>query len=56
LFALVLPDFQIFNVIDAVIQGETMPNIALGKLTLVGLYYAMFFTIASWFIFSDKEF
>jgi hypothetical protein len=56
LFALVLPDFQIFNVIDAVIQGETMPIIALGKLTLVALYYAMFFTIASWFIFSDKEF
>lgn len=56
LFTLVLPDFQIFNVIDAVIQGETMPIIALGKLTLVALYYAMFFTIASWFIFSDKEF
>lgn len=56
LFALILPDFQIFNVIDAVIQGETMPVIALAKLTFVALYYAMFFTIASWFIFSDKEF
>jgi len=56
LFSLVLPDFQLFNVIDAVIEGQAMPILALGKLTLVGLYYALFFTIASWFIFSDKEF
>jgi hypothetical protein len=56
LMSLVLPDFQLFNVIDAVIEGQTLPLLALGKLTLVGLYYAVFFTIASWFIFSDKEF
>lgn len=56
LFSLVMPDFQIFNVIDAVIEGQAMPLMALGKLTLVGLYYAVFFTLASWFIFSDKEF
>jgi ABC-2 type transport system permease protein len=56
LLSLVLPDFQLFNVIDAVIQGEAMPLMALGKLTLVGAYYALFFTFASWFIFADKEF
>jgi ABC-type Na+ efflux pump permease subunit len=56
LFSMVLPDFQLFNVIDAVIQGQAFPPVLLGKLTLVGLYYALFFTIASWFIFSDKEF
>ncbi|RPJ32922.1 MAG: hypothetical protein EHM17_12040 [Verrucomicrobiaceae bacterium] len=56
LLALVLPDFQLFNVIDAVIQGEALPLLALGKLTLVGVYYALFFTFASWFIFADKEF
>jgi ABC-2 type transport system permease protein len=56
LFSLVLPDFQLFNVIDAVIEGQAMPVITLGKLALVGLYYALFFTIASWFIFADKEF
>ncbi len=56
LLALVLPDFQLFNVIDAVIQGEALPLLALGKLTLVGIYYALFFTFASWFIFADKEF
>jgi ABC-type transport system involved in multi-copper enzyme maturation permease subunit len=56
LLSLVLPDFQIFNVIDAVIEGQTMPLLILGKLTLVGLYYALFFTVASWFVFAEKEF
>ena len=56
LFSMVLPDFQLFNVIDAVIEGQAMPLLTLAKLTAVGLYYALFFTIASWFIFSDKEF
>ncbi len=56
LFSMVFPDFQIFNVIDAVIQGAAMPAMILLKLTLVGIYYALFFTIASWFIFADKEF
>ena len=56
LVSLVLPDFQLFNVIDAVIEGQAMPLLVLGKLTLVGGYYALFFTIASWFIFADKEF
>jgi ABC-2 type transport system permease protein len=56
LFALVLPDFQLFNVIDEVIAGKAMPLMVLGELTLVAGYYAVFFTIASWFIFADKEF
>lgn len=56
LISLVLPDFQNFNVIDAVIEGQAMPLLVLGKLTLIGLYYAVFFTIASWFIFAEKEF
>ncbi len=56
LLSLVLPDFQLFNVIDAVIEGQTLPLLAVGKLALVGLYYALFFTFASWFIFADKEF
>jgi ABC-2 type transport system permease protein len=54
--SLVMPDFQNFNVIDAVIEGQAMPLLILGKLTLIGLYYALFFTIASWFVFAEKEF
>jgi ABC-type transport system involved in multi-copper enzyme maturation permease subunit len=56
LLSLVLPDFQLFNVIDAVIEGQALPLLTMGKLALVSLYYALFFTIASWFVFSDKEF
>lgn len=56
LLSLVFPDFQIFNVIDAVIEGQAMPLLIIGKLTLIGLYYALFFTVASWFVFAKKEF
>lgn len=54
--SLVMPDFQNFNVIDAVIEGQMLPGLVLGKLTLIALYYAIFFTIASWFVFAEKEF
>lgn len=56
LISLVMPDFQNFNVIDAVIEGQAMPLWSLGKLTLIGLYYAIFFIFASWFVFAEKEF
>ncbi len=56
LLSLVLPDFQLFNVIDAVIEGQAFPMIMLAKLTVIGLFYAVFFTLASWFIFAEKEF
>ncbi len=56
LVALIMPDLQLFNVIDAVIEGQILPFWALGKLALVGGYYALFFTLASWWVFSDKEF
>jgi len=56
LIALVLPDFQLFNVIDAVIEGQVMPLFILGKLTLIGLFYVVFYILASWFVFAEKEF
>jgi ABC-2 type transport system permease protein len=56
LISLVLPDFQLFNVIDAVIEGQVFPLVMLAKLTLIGLFYAVFFTLASWYIFAEKEF
>lgn len=56
LVALVLPDFQLFNVIDAIIEGQLMPLVLMGKLGLVALYYALFFIVASWWVFSGKEF
>lgn len=54
--ALVMPDFQLFNVIDAVIEGQAMTWAVLGKLGFVAGYYVCCFTFLSWFLFSDKEF
>lgn len=56
LIAMVLPDLQLFNVVDAVIEGQVVPLMAMLKLLLVSLYYVLFFAIASWWIFADKEF
>lgn len=56
LLSLILPDFQLFNVIDSVIEGQVMPLVIMGKLTLVGLFYLVFYIFASWFIFAEKEF
>jgi hypothetical protein len=56
LVALVLPDFQIFNVIDAVIEGQVMPLFIAGKLALIGLFYVVFYIFASWVAFAKKEF
>ncbi|MEO0017190.1 MAG: hypothetical protein RLZZ522_473 [Verrucomicrobiota bacterium] len=56
LIALVLPDFQLFKVVDEVLQGVAMPLELLGKLTGMAAFYAGFFILASWYVFSDKEF
>jgi ABC-type Na+ efflux pump permease subunit len=56
LFSLILPNFQLFNVIDGVIEGKAMPLGLLMELCGLGLFYAALYTLASWFIFSDKEF
>jgi len=55
-FAMLVPDLQLFNVVDSITEGKVMPLMLMGKLTLVALYYLIFYTVASWFVFSDKEF
>lgn len=56
LLTLILPDFSIFNVIDSVIEGQVFPAILLGKLAALGIFYAVLYTLSSWFIFAKKEF
>lgn len=56
IFSLVIPDFQMFNVIDAVIEGQVMPLAIIVKLMLIALSYFVFYVIASWFVFAKKEF
>jgi len=54
--AVILPDFQLFNVIDAAIEGQVIAAAVVGKLAAVALLYAGAYTLLSWFVFSDKEF
>jgi ABC-2 type transport system permease protein len=56
LVSLVLPDFQLFNVIDAVIEGQLFPLAMLGRLALAAFFYTLFYTAGSWLIFARKEF
>lgn len=53
---LVLPDFQLFNVIDAVIEGQVLPLLTFVKLAGIALYYSLLFMLVSWFVFAEKEF
>lgn len=54
--ALVFPDFQLYNVIDAAIEGQTIAGGVVAKLGGLCLLYAAVYTLLSWFVFSDKEF
>lgn len=56
LMSLILPDFQVFNVVDAAIEGQIVPLALMLKVAAVGLFYVVFYTICSWLIFADKEF
>lgn len=56
LMSLVLPDFQVFNVVDSVIEGQLVSLAVMAKLTGVGAFYLVFYTLCSWLIFADKEF
>ena len=54
-FSLLLPNFQLFNVVDGLVQNQAITPILTGKLVLVAFYYVLLYTLAAWWIFSDKE-
>jgi len=54
--SLILPDFQIFNVVDSVIEGQLVSLAVMAKLAGVSAFYVVFYTLCSWLIFADKEF
>ncbi len=53
---LVIPDFQIFNIADSVSGGQTVPFPLFLQMSTLALMYLVIYTIASWFLFADKEF
>jgi hypothetical protein len=54
--AVIFPDFQLFNVIDSVIEGAAFPLSSLGMLTGVTAFYVILHLFVSWLVFSGKEF
>lgn len=56
LMSVLLPDLQLFNVVDAVIEGRPLPALVLLKITGASLFYLFLYTFASWLVFARKEF
>jgi hypothetical protein len=54
--AVVFPDFQLFNVVDAVIEGNVFPDGRLAMLLGLTAFYVILHLFVSWIVFADKEF
>ncbi|WP_367870285.1 ABC transporter permease [Luteolibacter sp. Populi] len=54
--AVVFPDFQQFNVIDTVIEGQPFLASDIGALAGIALFYVVLHSFVSWLVFAGKEF
>lgn len=52
----ILPDLQLYNLIDSIIEGKVLGALDLLKVTGVTFFYFLVYTFASWLIFARKEF
>ncbi len=53
--AVLFPDLQLFNIVDEVIAGATMPLAMVGKTSVLGLFYVVIYLLLAWIVFYDKE-
>jgi len=54
--ALVFPDFQLYNIIDASIEGKEITPGIFKRLTLLTFFYTGIYSMLAWFTFRKKEF
>ena len=54
--SVILPDLQLFNVVDSIIEGKILEAAGLLKIAGVTLFYCVIYTFTSWIIFARKEF
>ena len=54
--SLLLPDFQLFNIIDATIAGKKVALSTFLRLGLLTFFYTSIYSVLSWFSFHKKEF
>lgn len=54
--ALIFPDFQLYNIIDATIEGKKVELSIFKKLAILTLFYTGIYSVLAWFTFRKKEF
>ena len=54
--ALIFPDFQQYNIIDASIEGKKIPWSIFQRLSILTFFYTAIYSVLSWFTFRKKEF
>jgi hypothetical protein len=54
--ALIFPDFQLFNVVDSLIEGGSFPPGRLEMLMGLSGFYVVLYLFVSWLVFAGKEF
>ncbi len=54
--AVIFPDFQLFNVVDALIEGAGFPPGRLAMLIGLSGFYVVLHLFVSWLVFAEKEF
>lgn len=54
--ALVFPDFQLYNIIDAAIEGKKIAGGIFRRLALLTFLYSGIYSVLAWFTFRKKEF
>jgi ABC-2 family transporter protein len=55
-FAALFPNYQLYNVVDAVIEGRALALGTLGMLIGVSAFYVLLYSFVSWLVFAKKEF
>lgn len=54
--ALIFPDFQLYNIIDATIEGKEVNAGIFRRLTALAFLYTGIYSVLAWFTFRKKEF
>jgi len=54
--ALIFPDFQLYNIVDAAIEGKEITLSVFKRLAVLTFFYTGIYSVLSWFTFRKKEF
>ena len=53
--AIIFPNLQIFNVVDGIVSGQSVPMILMLRLTGLTGFYLFIYSFVSWVLFAKKE-